>query len=730
MACYVSVVSKVSVRQPLALEERLIIIDSGKTTVLATVVEKLDVESSGKTALFYLNCGLSRGGATAKKFSVEAVCNTLLYLLYERARYDENNVKLLEECNKVFAIPKKEKDRSSALTKSSKTESLPDFVDAFLAIASRLEVNIIVALDETDGLDADDQQELAIRVEGVLTSPKVTTDETRFVKFLVGCRSISKFYNRVRDMKRLLRSIDVGECNDPDMEKQLADALKDIPGLTQAEQKEATDAILKKAGPRFAYITTIAVPFMREPFQRPLSRRLQGLPDGMESVYTDALRKMGPNYVELLRTTLLWSLLALVPLQDYEIMDAYHGTYSQRGPDVEKEASALVDGQFPKCSKLEIEQLQDARGPFLRLELEPRTERYLVNLEDPPQIRDFCLDTKETHPYDVSNEAHICSRCTASTSVTNTLTISSKKGHLKLALDCLRTMNNAVFQRRATNNDEIPLWSQSATSNEVSKIESPAQKDDSVVSEANRIPETVLVEEGERTLNVQDTAEQPDGEIDVEGKISISENAISDAIPAEDGNIGEGSQDKDPDDSQDDEDRGELDLSKVAETRDSEPDNQFVGVRVDRYEVLYWSYHIQQAEALWDPEERSESSVWSELIVELDYWVTENVDWFGRWQLEEPTLARHEGRLKALHVAAYLGLTSWVSHLLKNGAEIDEAPYGVSETPLQVAADTENSLEMLQLLLENGADPNMAMNGSTPACEHILVYSLSIVLIN
>jgi ankyrin repeat protein len=56
---------------------------------------------------------------------------------------------------------------------------------------------------------------------------------------------------------------------------------------------------------------------------------------------------------------------------------------------------------------------------------------------------------------------------------------------------------------------------------------------------------------------------------------------------------------------------------------------------------------------------------------------------------------------------------------LKNGADVNEVPHAVPETPLQVAADTVNSLEMLHLLLENGADPNMAMEESTPACEYI-----------
>lgn len=657
-----------------------------------------------------MNCGSSRGGAAAKKVSVDVVCNTLLFLLYERARQDENNLKLLEECNKIFTNPReKEKDRSGAITRSSKADNLPEFVDAFLAIAAQLNINIIVALDEADCLDAEDQQELATKVEGVLAASKPSTSGTRSMKFLVGCRSVSKFYNQVQNMKSVLRSIDVGDFNDDDMKKQLVDALKDIPGLTPAEQKEAVDAILNKAGPRFAYIGTIAVPFMREPFQRPLSRRLQSLPEGMGSIYSDALRKLGPNYIELLRTALLWSLLAPVPLRLYEIMDVYHGTYSQRGPEVESEARALADSEFPQSSELEIEQLQDARGPFLRLEFEAWSGHHLVQLQDPPQIRDFCLGSDETNSQTLDNEAHVCTRCMLATTATNTLTFSPKEGHLKLALDIMRTFNNPVFQRRVTGDDKTPLWTQPALQDKGSETELAAKKDDSVVSEENTGLQTPPAEESENTSN--------------DGDVSNAQAPSSDAAPAE--NVDEPkteqeSAQEDPDDSEDDEDRGELNLANVTETIVGPDDINDPEFRTMRYEMEYWGYHIRSAERLWSPEERAESAVWAELFKELDCWVTENADWFKRWQLSDSNLARHEGRLTPLHVASYMALTSWASHLLKNGADIDETPYGVSETPLQVAADNSgNSLAMLQLLLEGGADPNSAREGTTPAGEYL-----------
>lgn len=132
--------------------------------MLATVVETLDVLNSGHIVLLYMSCVSSRGITSGKKLSAEMVCNTLLYLLYERASRDGNQLKLLEACNKIFALSRKEDDRNKAITKSNKAETLPEFVDAFLAIALQLQSNIIVALDEADGLDAEDQGELAKKI--------------------------------------------------------------------------------------------------------------------------------------------------------------------------------------------------------------------------------------------------------------------------------------------------------------------------------------------------------------------------------------------------------------------------------------------------------------------------------------------------------------------------------------------------------------------------------------
>jgi hypothetical protein len=731
-------------------------IDSGKTIVLATIVEQLDLETTEDTILLYMSCGSSQRGAAEKKISAETVCNTLLYLLYNRATQDKDNIKLLEDCNKVFAIPEeKEKARSSAIFGSTKTEQLPEFADAFLAIAAYLGVHVVVALDDIDRLDADDQQVLSTKINVVLSPSKNHPPETCSIKWLVGCRSVPKLYTLVQTQKSRLWTIDVGNYNDNDMRKHLEDALQDIPGLTEDEKREATRVILEKAGPRFAYISAIAVPFMREPFRRPLSDRLQSLPQGMDSVYHGALRKMATNYVDLLRTALLWSLLAPVPLRLSEIMDAYHGTYMSRGPETEKEARALADASFPKASILEMEQLQDARGPFLRLELEAKSGDYLIHLQDPPQIRDFCFSEDSARLQGINGEAQMCVHCTPAKSVVSTLKVSPKEDHLKLAIECMKAMNNAIFLKRATSTGKNPLWTETTPvideqavqvplamrlgPKEIERIleekaaETPRDDDEGNVEEGltieidkeEELDEAMPPEdnnEGNLEEEIEEMAMVPMYEILELQPIVMRQVQVMKipGIPSGDTDLPDGIVDLDhmaDDESLDDEDRGEPSSASVADQDEIRKGTVNPNLRTYRYEIEYWPYHILQAEGLWSSLERLENNAWTDLFEELDDWVTQNTAWFRQWQLSDRTISTYEGQLEPLHVAAYLGLTSWATHLLTNGAQINETPDGVAETPLQVAADTLNSLEMLRLLLENGANPNVGTKSSMPACK-------------
>ena len=106
-------------------------------------------------------------------------------------------------------------------------------------------------------------------------------------------------------------TIDIAEGNPDDMALVLSSALESMPDWTEEERQEAKTKVLSMAGPRFGYISSIAVPFLQQPFQRPLSRRLEALPEGITDSYKQAIQSMPSNYLDLLRTALTWTLYAL-----------------------------------------------------------------------------------------------------------------------------------------------------------------------------------------------------------------------------------------------------------------------------------------------------------------------------------------------------------------------------------------------------------------------------------
>ncbi|KAF1976169.1 hypothetical protein BU23DRAFT_528521 [Bimuria novae-zelandiae CBS 107.79] len=681
---------------------------SGKSIVLASVVEQLDLNDVEAATIFYLPCGTTGAGASSKEIpTVDQVCNTLLCKLYSLAREDEDNVKLLEDCNKVFKNPKAGSRR--ARSKTSKDDNFPEFADAFLSIAERLKLRIIVALDKIHTLSQNDQQELATRLQSILI-PEEVPSENVSVKFLVGCRSNTGFHNQILAVGSKVRSIDVGDFNDDDMVTTLSDDLKDVAGLTEAELTEASEAILTKAGPRFAYIRNIAIPFMREPFQRPLSRRLLSLPENMNNIYNDALHRMSPNYVDLLRTALTLTLLSPEPPKVQEVMDAYQRTYESRGPEVEAQARALDpelgEDRFSPASDLQVAQLRDASGPFLRVKQQNGSDEYFVHLQDPARVREFCLSSSHEERTEAHKHGEICARCKSDLQESKTLSISEKEGHLDMAMLCLRAMNNPIFQRRSTADEEVPQWSQPE---EVVNTSEEEERSETVGQNAEDISTATLDEatEGSQADNAaEDHAEPPS---DTKQEDEKAEDAPVDSTSTDDSGY-------ESDRSVDDEDRGDVSFAPPVDKKEDTA-TYFEPVRKHRHEAYFW-HHIVRVEELWSPEELARDSRWLKLMSELDHLVSHNPSFFYAWQKfpNPDNSATYHTDLKPLHLAAVYGLIGWAEHLLANGADPNEKsglPY--PKTPLQMTAWNGNSIPMLKLLLEHGSDPNVGDQYTYPA---------------
>lgn len=559
---------------------------------------------------------------------------------------------------------------------------LPEFTDGFTKLAALLKKDVVLILDGLDRTAMDDrnQEELLRKLGGLIAA--TSEPASCRLRILVGCGLSTKFFNDLALEPDAY--IDIGLGNRQDIELVITDALREVPGLSAAEQEEAKGAITAKARSRFLYVKNTAIPFMREPFKRPLSKRLEVLPDDTGDTYSKALRKMSPNYLELLRTTLTWSLLSPDP-PGYpfarEVMDAFQGTYDAH-PGTDALEGADIEPNFPPVSSLEIEQLRGAIDPFLKLFRSP-DGTYFVAETDYEAAARFFLKSETDVPQEEKKEEQLCGRCRADQSPRR-IVVDPKEGHLQMALTCLRHLNNPLFQKRA---------------GLVSAAEKDAQKAD-VKAAASGPP-------GSQTdTGVQSQAESGGAETEQqEDEAAAYEEQYQAGYRTED--------------SMDDEDVTKPGLFDIpadefwnsGTSRRVEEDRRTQRVR---YEIQYWPYHVLESERLWSAEERRTNDDWAALLSELDKFVFETPEVFAAWQTKYPRgqdellFSIGSGPYEPLHVASYLGLTSWTRHLLDRGEDLNGLSGGYS--PLQVAACLNNRLETIKMLLAEGADPN-AQNG-------------------
>ncbi|KAK4676620.1 hypothetical protein QC764_402040 [Podospora pseudoanserina] len=638
---------------------------TGKSYVMASIVRQFlpgqgdddeDEEDAWNpdTAYLYVTCNPDAKEGKDQVITAETVLHTLLSQLYELA-LETKNASLLESCTAVFKAAKANLQNAQPHERERMSE-FPQFVGGFCKLVRLLQRDVVVVVDGISKSTLEGQHQRTLLRE--LRSLRDQVDELvkNHILILVGCSSPTTFQNDYQHDEEFPNQliIDVGEGNGKDLRAFLANELGNIPGLTSKEREEATVAILDKAQSKFSYLVKTAIPFMKEPFQRPLSKRLLELPGGLGDVYSKALRNLKPNYVGLLKTALTWVVLAKDnQISAREVMDDFQGTYTSPVVDVSSD-NTEDDLAFEHISSLEREQLLQAVEGILKLS--SVEGRFMVHapIGELDDIEDFfCSSSGATAEADNELEAaELCAKCKTSDAMHKALKIDAREGHLQLALACLRHLNHPLFQKHA-GLSSIP-------ESKVPDFQMEALPPQHMLTEKMLLP-----------------LENSDDEEDVVDPSLFDREHL---------NSWEDEEDSDS-------------------SSETEPTHHL------RYELLNWAYHVRKAEELFSPEERTYSSLWSQLMTELDAF-SSKTDLFFAWQTSQPTSNPPEerkytlasGSHKPLHVAAYLGLTSWAERLLEAGADVNEVCNGF--TPVQVAASVGNRLDMMKLLLEKGADPN------------------------
>ncbi|KAK0355157.1 hypothetical protein LTR94_009540 [Friedmanniomyces endolithicus] len=654
----------------------------GKSTLLAAVWEHLDrTLDHASTILLYLSCDGPSAGEIGDDSpqSLTRIASTLMYQLYEvsyeLAMADGNDALLLENCNKVFANPKQNK-ASEAMRQQKKDQSLPGLSEAWSSLSKEIGRNVVLIIDALDRLPEDDQVELYNSFQELVSSQGALDDVRPSIAIFAACRTGVEG----------APTLDVGHFNQSDIDAKLTAELKGMLGWTEQERNEAKDYIVQRAGSDFKYVIQVAIPFIQQPFQRPISNRLRDLPEGMGETNSQAISAMPSNYLELLRTALAWTLFAPNDVKVQVIMEAYSGVYLL--PYNAEQLQSAVDNEAPgagSASDLDVKQLRKAAGPFL--DIFEEDGQHLVSLKDSPQVRKFCLQRTDDEHLDVHNGDLICTRCKASLTPAKRLDFSEMEGHLDLAITCLRHLNKEAVE------DGDPA----ATATEASGPPSPKPESTSP-TDLRPVAIQMRASAGEDLTKLTPA----EGHTDDEGATEMEPDTVQETEDA--------LSDDDPAESVDDDDRADVWQDWMDDDDTATVDAASANGTHPRYEEMFWYYHVREAEAQWPlSEDRAHHPKWRALLEELDHFAFDDLRIFARWQdglfLREEIIRTVAKPKRPIEIAALLGLTSWAEHLLARG---EESLTGSDDqaSPLQMASAKADSTSMLRLLLAHGSNPN------------------------
>ena len=335
---------------------------------------------------------------------------------------------LLQRCNRLFLHPKQRENQDSsgrskqygqsAGSQNASGDNALDKWEVSSSLIGALQKPFVLVLDAIDGFLDDEQLQVARHLLSLKNDTSIQ------IKIFLLCRPTS----RVRSQLAVenVAHISITDYNEGDIKLIIKKGLAMVPGVSSAERAEIKDAILKKTGHKIRYAEQVALPFLRTPLRRPISKWLVDLPENVNEIYHRHVFQLAPEYRRLLRTVLSWTLTARKLPRVEEIMEAYSGAYLNSTTDD-------VQNRTDENLSLYREQIEKAAGPFCEI----RDNRY-VDLRDAQAVRSFCKPELEKYGSDLKGP--ICAKCENTTDIYDMLTISERQEHLVMAITCCKSI--------------------------------------------------------------------------------------------------------------------------------------------------------------------------------------------------------------------------------------------------------------------------------------------------
>ena len=743
----------------------------GKSTLAASIIQNLESElaASPDYTVQYLFCNHNKTGDDSDTSQgIVRLESTLIYQLYELATRGEGDSVLLQRCNDVFNNPKQPKSdralgsstkRTEREARSKKDSMAVGLGDAYAGLANALSKKVYLIIDAPDSISETEQSELASDLLELCAGAEVT------VHMMLLCQPTSKLYKALADTP--ISEISIGANNGGDIDIIIRNGLNRMPGWSESEIEEAFQRVRDKTGPRVHYAVQVALPFLLQPFQRPISKRLKDLPDNMNETYSQHLRQLAPNYVDLLKTAMVWTLLADGAVTVQEIMDAYSGIYLATD-GVDESYTNVADSD-----KLHAAQIRDAGGPFL--EVTDNGIHHVVTLQDRKGMWEYCFEPNDAASDHEGHDQELCPRCSAMLHSSRALALSEKEAELAMAVICCKwslplpqgsdevmpiifrstvpfdtlfsfsslfsegllcllvQQSNTFYCLTAAHGNRnnklsLPFASSTFMLSYEEKLKATVRHLNSKLFQQRFLPAALAIDP-QRNSNDEESAKQElmnesGSKVGEDEKIIEKDSAPTRATQqlddnpkgptsavdgvngaAEDGLASKDNEAEADVDDDDSQDSEDRGNDDWAQNQSEESEEEGSALQYGwfRYELAHWFHHVRQAERLWPVEERKDNQEWQTLLTELDRFCVSDTRAFEGWK--KAYVEYNRETWKPLHFAACYGLTSLAELLLEKGADIMELSPG-GYTSLHIASEAPYPLDILRLFLEKGADPN------------------------
>ena len=386
-------------------------------------------------SLQYFICS---AGDDATRLSTR-IKDQLLYQLYVLSNSQESP-EVLEKANELVVnyLAQAEPKGGSQQKKAAAF----GFEDAYPSMAELLQKKIYLIIDALDECTDRKESRFLSMLQDMLSRP----DHPDFrLHFIICSRPESDVVDDLADKP----VIKVEDHNGPDIEHAAKFKLDGLPGLSSAERILASEAIVRKAKGLFRCVDP-AVEFLKKPLQRPLERALERLPDGLDNSYQQILRQTDPEYLELLKIALHWSILGQRKPTIAEIMDDYSRAYEQAEGSDENPYDDLEDPTKPEETRRLIPDQIRAAGSSTFLEVSGTnvTTRHTT-------VADFFMrSTTPTSQLVNHCEDMLCASCTTKAKYDQTWTLTQKEGQLRMAITICKALTHRVMAELTLKNSQ------------------------------------------------------------------------------------------------------------------------------------------------------------------------------------------------------------------------------------------------------------------------------------